>query len=58
MLGTKGDSGGSVILGRPFLETGKVKINVEISELVLKFNKEKMVFKVYDWKAYVEDLDT
>lgn len=30
---TKGDSGGSVILECPFLETGRAKIDVETSEL-------------------------
>lgn len=40
------------------METGKAKIDVETCELILKFNKEKVVFKVYDWTPYVEDLDT
>lgn len=54
---TKRDSRGSIILGRPFLATGKANIDMETGELVLKFNKETMVFKVYDWTPYVEDLD-
>lgn len=58
VLDTKGYSGAVVIPGRPFLATGKAKIVVETGELVLKFNKEKMVFKVYDWTQYMEDLDT
>lgn len=58
VLDTKGDSGQSVILGRPFLATGKTNIDVETGELFLKFNKEKVVFKVCDWITYVEDLDT
>ncbi|XP_050902840.1 uncharacterized protein LOC127115305 [Lathyrus oleraceus] len=51
-------SGGSVILGRPFLATGKEKIDVEIGELILKFNKEKLVFNAYEWTPYMDDLDT
>ncbi|XP_050896177.1 uncharacterized protein LOC127102896 [Lathyrus oleraceus] len=43
VLDTKGDSRGSVILGRPFLVTGKAKIDVETGELILKFNKNKVV---------------
>lgn len=39
------------------MATGKAKINVETSELILKFNNEKVVFKVYDWTPYVENLD-
>lgn len=58
VLDTKRDSGGSVILGQSFLATGKAKIDVETSKLVLKFNKEKVVFKVCDWTPYMEDLDT
>ncbi|XP_050890967.1 uncharacterized protein LOC127096441 [Lathyrus oleraceus] len=48
VLDTKGDSEGSIILERPFLATEKTKIYVEMGELVLKFNKAKVVFKVYD----------
>ncbi|XP_050920095.1 uncharacterized protein LOC127137704 [Lathyrus oleraceus] len=48
VLDTKGDSGESVIPVRPFLETGNAKIDMEVGELILKFNKEKVVFKVYD----------
>ncbi|XP_050918938.1 uncharacterized protein LOC127136424 [Lathyrus oleraceus] len=54
----KNDSEGSVILERPFLATGNAKIDVETGELILKFNKEKMVFNAYQSKPYVEDLDT
>lgn len=48
VLDIKGDSGRSVILKRTLLEIGKALIDVETSELVLKFNKEKVVFNVYD----------
>lgn len=40
------------------METGKAKIDVEIGELILKFNKEKMVFNAYQWIPYIEDLGT
>lgn len=57
VIDMKGDSGGSVILGRPFLTTGKAKLDVEIGELVLKF-KEKVVINAYEWTPYLEDLET
>lgn len=40
------------------METGKANTDVETSELIVKFNKKKVVFKVYDWTPYVENLDT
>ncbi|XP_050897955.1 uncharacterized protein LOC127104852 [Lathyrus oleraceus] len=46
VLDTKGNSRGYVILRRTFLATGKVKIDVEMGGLILKFNKRKVVFKV------------
>ncbi|XP_050877952.1 uncharacterized protein LOC127081779 [Lathyrus oleraceus] len=55
---TKGDSGGFIILGHPFLATGKAKIDVETGQLILKSNKRNVVFKVYDWTSYVDNLDT
>lgn len=58
VMDMKGKSKGSVILRRPFMATGITKIDVETSELILKFNKEKVTFKVYDWTPYVYDLDT
>ncbi|XP_050878252.1 uncharacterized protein LOC127082072 [Lathyrus oleraceus] len=58
VIDMKRDSGGSVILGHPFLATGKALIDVETGELVLKFNKEMMVFNVYEWTPYVDDLET
>ena len=58
VLDTKGDLGGYVILRQLFLATGKAKIDVETHELILKFNKKKVVFKVYGWTLYVENFDT
>lgn len=46
VLDTKGTSGGFVILEWLFLEIGKAKIDVETTELILKVNKKKVVFKV------------
>lgn len=40
------------------MATGNALIDVETGELNLKFNKEKVVFKVYKWTPYVEDLET
>ena len=50
VLDTKGTSEGSVILGQPFMATGKANIDVETGELTLKSNKKKVIFKVYDWE--------
>ena len=44
VIDMKRDSGGSVILGHPFLATGNAKIDVDTCELILKFNKEKVFF--------------
>ncbi|XP_050877805.1 uncharacterized protein LOC127081603 [Lathyrus oleraceus] len=58
VIDMKNDLEGSEILGRPFLASGKAKIDVETDELILKFNKEKVVFHAYQWTPYVEDIDT
>lgn len=58
VLDTKGTSGRSVILEWSFLETGKAKFDVEMGELILKVNKKKVVFKVYDWEQGEEKLET
>ncbi|XP_050895202.1 uncharacterized protein LOC127101804 [Lathyrus oleraceus] len=58
VIDMKNDSEGSVILRRPFLATGKEKIDMETSELILKFNKENMVFDAYQWTPYVDDIET
>lgn len=52
----KNESEGSVILERPLLATGKAKIDVETGELILKFNKENVVFNAYQWTPYMEDI--
>lgn len=45
-------------MGHPCLETGKALIDREIRELSLKFNNEKLVFNLYEWTSYVDDLET
>lgn len=54
----KGEISGLVILRHPFLATGKALIDVETGELRFKFNKEKVVFDVYELTPYVDDLGT
>ncbi|XP_050916478.1 uncharacterized protein LOC127131608 [Lathyrus oleraceus] len=58
VIDMKGDSRGSVILECRFLATGKALIDMETCELILKFNKEKVVFNVYEWTPYMDDLET
>lgn len=58
VVGMKGDTYGSVILGSPFLVTEKTLINLETGEISLKFNDEKMVFNVYEWTPYANDMET
>ncbi|KAL4350580.1 hypothetical protein AHAS_Ahas10G0156200 [Arachis hypogaea] len=41
------DENASIILGRPFLATGRVLINVEVGELVLRVYDEQLVFHVF-----------
>lgn len=53
-----------LLLGRPFLSTGKALIDVELGELILRFNKEKIVFNMFEvvkhqkenHKCYMRDL--
>lgn len=47
VIDMKNESEGSVILGRLFLASGKAKIDVETGEIILKFNKVKVVFNAY-----------
>lgn len=37
-----------LLLGRPFLETGKALIDVELGSFTLRFNKERVVLKVFE----------
>lgn len=42
------DAETSLILRRPFLETGRDLIDVNLDELALRFNKEQVVFNVFE----------
>ncbi|KAL4300516.1 hypothetical protein AHAS_Ahas17G0208700 [Arachis hypogaea] len=46
-LDTGEDENTSIILGRPFLATGRALINVEVGELVLRVHNEQLVFHVF-----------
>lgn len=48
VIDMKGYSRGSTILGHSFFTIGTRKIDVETGELVLKFNKENVVFNAYE----------
>lgn len=37
-----------LILGRPLLEIGRALIDVELRDLILRFNKENLVFHVFE----------
>lgn len=37
-----------LILGRPFLATGIELIDVELGKLIFRFNKEKVIFIVFE----------
>lgn len=42
----------SLRLERPFLATGKALIDMEMGELILRFNNEKVVFNVFEMMQY------
>ncbi|KAL4356578.1 hypothetical protein AHAS_Ahas09G0100700 [Arachis hypogaea] len=47
ILDTGEDENASIILGRPFLATGRALIDVEEGELVLRVHNEQLVFHVF-----------
>ena len=47
ILDTGEDENASIILGRPFLATGRALIDVEVGELVLRMHNEQLVFHVF-----------
>ncbi|XP_057719725.1 uncharacterized protein LOC130934155 [Arachis stenosperma] len=49
------DKNASIILGRPFLATGRVLIDVQKGELTLKVNKEKVVLSVLEALQHPSD---
>jgi len=38
----------SLLLGRPFLATGRALIDVEMGELILRFQDEQVVFNIFE----------
>ena len=47
-----------LILGRPFLATGRVMIDVQQDNLILKINDEHVTFNVFKSMKYSSSLDT
>ncbi|KAL4329402.1 hypothetical protein AHAS_Ahas13G0296500 [Arachis hypogaea] len=47
ILDTGEDENASIILGRPFLATGRALIGIEVGELVLRVHNEQLVFHVF-----------
>ncbi|KAL4329357.1 hypothetical protein AHAS_Ahas13G0292000 [Arachis hypogaea] len=47
ILDTGEDENASIILGRPFLATGRALIDVKVDELVLRVHNEQLVFHVF-----------
>lgn len=37
-----------LLIGRTFLETGRVLINVKMGEIIFRFNKEHIVFNIFE----------
>ena len=44
-----------LILGRPFLATGRALIDVQNGELTLRVNKEEVMFNIYQAMRFLED---
>lgn len=55
ILDVSEDSKTPLLLGRPFLATCRALTHVELGELRLRFNKEKIVFNVYEVKKHPKD---
>ena len=47
-----------LILGRPFLATGRALIDVQKGELTLRVKKEEVMFNIYQAMRFTEDLST
>lgn len=57
ILDMPGDPKTPLLLGRPFLATGSALIDVERGELILGFNKEQVIFNVFEAMKHThEDL--
>lgn len=48
MLDMEEDNDAPIILGRPFLATGRVEINMHTGKLTLNIHDEKVVFSIFD----------
>lgn len=48
ILGMVEESETQLLLGRPFLTTGKYIIDLEFGDLTLRFNMDKFIFKVFE----------
>ncbi|MED6177173.1 hypothetical protein PIB30_095473 [Stylosanthes scabra] len=48
----------SIILGRPFLATGRALIDVQKGELTLRVHNEEMVIKIFENMLYMEKKDS
>ncbi|KAL4306259.1 hypothetical protein AHAS_Ahas16G0160400 [Arachis hypogaea] len=48
ILDTGKDENSSIIIGRPFLATGRALIDVKLGELVLRVHDEQLVFHVFE----------
>lgn len=55
ILGMLEDFETTLLIGRPFLVTSKALIDVELGELTLRFNKEKVVFNVFETMNYQKE---
>lgn len=57
ILDMVGDVETSLLLGRPFLATGKALIDVERGELILRFNTEQVTLNMFEAMKHAhEDL--
>lgn len=36
-----------IILGRPFLDTGRVQVDMELGQMKFRLNDEQLIFNVY-----------
>ncbi|XP_068662900.1 uncharacterized protein [Aristolochia californica] len=58
LLDMEEDEKVQLILGRPFLATGRALIDVQKGELTLRVNKEEVMFNIYQAMKFAEDPST
>lgn len=46
-----------IIMGRPFLATGRTFIDVALGEMIMKVNEEQVVFNVFKAMEYPDATD-